>query len=163
MIQKKWYLLRNKNENFWFIKHWWKGKYYFPRWVYNSKYLPLAISKGFDVNCKNEHGDTIFHRDHHSKYLPLAIEKGFNVNCQDNNGCTIFHYEYHSDYLPLAIENGFDFNCKNNNGDTIFHYGHHSEHLKLAIEKGFDVNCKMTITMVTILYFITRLIQPIYH
>ena len=40
---------------------------------------------------KDSYGYTIFHKGYHSNYLALAISKGFDVNCKNKYGDTIFH------------------------------------------------------------------------
>jgi tetratricopeptide (TPR) repeat protein len=111
----------------------------------------LLISKGADVNVKNNDGFTplILALSNGFKELSeLLIAKGAEVNVKDNNSRSPLTYSLVGGYKEIAellISKGADISVKDKNGDTplsLASANGFKELIELFIAKGVDVNIK---------------------
>ncbi len=91
-----------------------------------SEIIKYLISKGADVNAKNDGGDTALHiaifKDKNKEIIELLIEKGADVNAKDNDGETALYKAVADKKYEIAkylISKGADINAKTNGGTTI--------------------------------------------
>ena len=104
------------------------------------------ISKGADVNVKNDRGETPLHllKRGNRDIAELLIAKGADVNAKNNNGSTPLHWPYgiKKDIVELLIAKGADVNARDNAGNTplITPFGMAKDIAELLIAKGADVN-----------------------
>ncbi len=86
--------------------------------------VELLISKGADVNTKDNKGKTPLHyavENGHKELVELFISKGADVNARDNKGKTPLHYAVengHKELVELFISKGANVNLKDNEGKT---------------------------------------------
>ena len=116
--------------------------------------VKLLISKGADVNAKDEEEQTPLHhatRAANTEVVQLLVEAGADVNAKDNRGRTPLRLagRYEPDTVRLLIEAGADVNVKYNRGMTPLHRVLNYENryidgqrdlAKLLVAKGADVN-----------------------
>lgn len=76
---------------------------------FTQKELVDALKDGFNINTKNENGDTIFHNKNMGKKIAFDLLG------------TLLETERYFDTLLFALDNGLDINSLNNNNETIFH------------------------------------------
>jgi len=112
------------------------------------------ISKGADVNSKDEFGQTPLHlaaRYGHRSVAEGLIASGANIQAEDQYGSTPLHYAAEHDQTDVAellIDKGANVNVKNNRGWTALHYtaeygrGTNTSMAELLIAKGADVNAE---------------------
>lgn len=88
--------------------------------------VELLLSKGADINIKNQDGRTPLHIaagiTDDDKLLSLLISKGADVNSQDNLGNTPLHNaagnRLYKKNIPLLISSGAKVNSVNKSGET---------------------------------------------
>jgi len=107
------------------------------------------ISKGADVNVKNNRGETLLHlvKRGHRDIAELLIVKGADVNARDNAGNTplITPFGMPKDVAELLIAKGADVNANNNGNETALMRAAITGRRDLAellIDKGADVSAK---------------------
>ncbi|KAJ5076640.1 ankyrin repeat-containing protein [Anaeramoeba ignava] len=118
------------------------------------------ISKGVDVNSKNENEETILHLicknenqfQNQFQMIEFLISKGADVNAKTNYSKeTPLQYACQSqsqnsiDVIKFLISKGADVNAKNDVDETPLHYvckTNSIESVKFLVSKGADVNAK---------------------
>ncbi len=105
----------------------------------------LLISKGADVNAKNENGQTpLFDAAvaGHKEIVELLIANGANVNAKNDYGTTPLHNSK-KEIVELLIAKGADVNAKCKGGAPPLHIATtraDNETTEILISKGADVN-----------------------
>lgn len=122
-----------------------------------SEIAELLLSKGADVNIKDDDGRTLLHRIVHSSDISLAkelvLKYGADVNAKDNSGDTpLYKAAYNLDNIELAqflIDNGADVKTRNIEGKTLLNIiAPYSDDWNISLAKelvlkyGEDVNGK---------------------
>ncbi len=104
---------------------------------------------GFDINYKNNHGQTALMLAFKPYTIKALIDNGANVNLIDNNGMTaLMHTINNKNYtsnIKLLIDSGADINAKDSNGMTPLLYAAEKKKIdiaKLLTEAGADINAK---------------------
>ncbi len=120
----------------------------------NSKdIVELLISKGADVNARDNASTTPLDRSSNMDVASLLIARGARFSNQehiakDNQGMTLLHRAVQNKSKKLAellIAQGANVNAKNNQGDTPLHLAVQSNNKELAellIAKRVDVNAR---------------------
>lgn len=136
--------------------------------------VQLLISRGADVNARNNFNYTALHKavsnymkpdnkeKECDKILKMLFDKGADINAQDGNGTTPLMYTVQKmTPLKALIAKGADVNIQNKNGETALMHavkggllkvilggipvvGGHMDAVKLLISKGADVNLQDT-------------------
>ena len=115
--------------------------------------IESLISKGVDVNVKNEDGSTPLHTAAYfgqKEAAQILITKGANVGAKNASGQTPLHIAaaFGGKRVPeLLLANGAQINARDNSGDTPLHVAAGLRHdrsalLQLLLEKGADINAR---------------------
>jgi len=111
----------------------------------NIEFVNLFLSKGADVNAKDNNGITPLYKASsmgHYEVVKLLLANGAN----DYNGGLIGSaYFGDIEFVNLFLSKGADVNAKDNNGITPLYKASsmgHYEVVKLLLSKGADVNAK---------------------
>jgi ankyrin repeat protein len=132
--------------------------------------VQLLISRGADVNARNNFNYTALHKavsnymkpdakdKECDKILKMLFDKGADINAQDGNGATPLMYAVQKmTPLKALIAKGADVNIQNKNGETALMYavkgglikvilggipvvGGYLDATKFLISKGADIN-----------------------
>ena len=89
-------------------------------YVKSLEMAQLLISKGADVNARDDVGDTLLHEAQTPAIAKLFLEHEADVNAKDNNGNTPPHEVRTLAIAKLFLEHGADVHVKNNNGRTAY-------------------------------------------
>lgn len=87
--------------------------------------LKEMIENGFDVNSKNEKGDTLLIScGHYTKFkiLKILLEYGADINFQDNNGNTLLFKAVmfgNTETISFLLQNNIDWKHINKNGENF--------------------------------------------
>lgn len=124
----------------------------------NLKMVELLLSRGADINLKDENGCTAFYHAVKYEESPMAyflIDKGAEVNTKTNDGTTPLHVVRDLKLARYLVDKGLDVNARDDKGNTplncMFDGYYDSEAEKfllttdlslLYISKGADVNAK---------------------
>jgi ankyrin repeat protein/beta-lactamase regulating signal transducer with metallopeptidase domain len=115
------------------------------------------ISRGADVNSKDEAGRTALHiaaLQGRSGVAQLLIANGANLHARDEKGCTPLSLAAQEGRLVMAellIAKGADTNVKDANGNTPLHYAaipegsskvHHIRVIRHLVANGADINAR---------------------
>ena len=123
----------------------------------HNEIAELLISRGADLNSKDESGWTPLHwasRTGHKEVTELLISKGADVNAKDENGSNPLHQaamscgDNYEKIIELLIANGADVNAKYEEpeyekGKTSLHYAAmdgSKKNVELLIANGANVN-----------------------
>ncbi len=113
--------------------------------------VKLLISKGADINAKDEKKNTPLHyavKSGAMKLVQLLVEAGADVNAKDKRGHSPLYYtirEKDLDTAKLLIVRGADVNAKDKQGLTALHsaaLGGLKDIAELLLAHGADVNAK---------------------
>lgn len=153
----------------------------------STNQIIYAISKGFDVNIKNNKEQTFLHNpifyyenteiylNDDDLFIKFLFDRNFDFNHKDINGFTIFHKNYLPNLFTECLKNN-KFSLKNN--DTIFNYNENYFNVifenKLIIDfniKSFDKFFRTNVKEEYLLYAIengldvnkTELIHYLYY
>ena len=120
---------------------------------YNIEIIKLLLSKGINVNKKNNKGKTCLHLVKDKNTLKLLIDNDGDINVKNNNGLTCLHSVCDNNVLnlkmiKLLIECGIDINEKTNKGNTCLHIICYKKVIRpkivniieLLIENGININ-----------------------
>lgn len=116
----------------------------------NIKAVEILINKGFNVEFKNNDGDTPFHFAIKNSNTPLEImniflSKTTNFNIQNNKGETLLMLtsapfsigdSESQQIIKILLEKGVDPNLQNNNGNTVLHLNYHNFYNSLTLVKN---------------------------
>lgn len=108
----------------------------------NKGVIEFLISKGFDVNAKDEGGDTALHGAVEMDKLEMAdflFTKGMKVDTQGKGGRTpLFTAVMRGNVLMAKwlLEKGADVNAKDLDGCVPLHYAKTKEVAQFLVEKG---------------------------
>jgi len=115
------------------------------------KYVKYFVSKGMDVNAKDNLGITAIHATAlvgHVEIADFLVSKGANVQAKDNNGTTPLHVvglNKNTEIAPFLVAKGADVNVRNNNGITPLHsvtLVGNLESIKFLVSRGADIHAK---------------------
>ncbi|MHC4752373.1 MAG: ankyrin repeat domain-containing protein, partial [Planctomycetota bacterium] len=113
--------------------------------------VKMLISKGTDVNAKDESGMTTLHRVSNQGQKDIAellIAKGADIEAKNNDGRTPLHIASHQGQKEVAemlISKGADINAKDNGGRIPLYLAAgqgHRDVAELLIAKGADIDTK---------------------
>ncbi len=115
--------------------------------------IESLISKGVDVNIKDESSATPLHTAAYYGQRDVAqilIAKGANINATNESGQTPLHIAaaFGKKYVPeVLLSNGAQINARDNSGNTPLHVAAgvwhvDTELLQLLLAKGADINAR---------------------
>lgn len=119
-------------------------------WVKSLEMGEFLISKGIDINKKDEHGKTALFRMNDSEIFNMLINNGANINITENSGSTPLLTALSRGKLDWAItliEKGADISAVSNNGynalfATVQARKTNHEILDTLIKNGLDINSR---------------------
>jgi hypothetical protein len=105
-----------------------------------------ALLRYLEESSKDTHSDPGEHYSRVGKYVEFFISKGADVNAKDNDGNTPLHYGiWNPRVVHLLVSKGADVNAKGNGGITPLHLAAEEgglDTVKFLVSKGADVNAK---------------------
>lgn len=107
--------------------------------------VEALVSKGADVNAKNEYGSTALHATANREVAQFLIAHGADVNAQNKTGFSPLHDMASSgkeDVAELLIAHGADVNAKDKYGDTPLYSVRSKKVAELLIAHGADLMAK---------------------
>jgi len=113
----------------------------------NINELQLLLDLGYDVNAKDNKGETpLFEAVRHGKIEigRLLIKNGADIDLQNNEKKSSIFFAESIEMIDLLLENRADINTKDFRGRTILFYFCYSDNdiktFKYLIRKGADIN-----------------------
>ncbi len=104
--------------------------------------VKVQLSKGVDVNVRNETQQTPLHVTQNATIAKLLIENGADLSAENDLGDTpIFNKEIQ--IAEILLDAGADINLKNRKNNTLlirYTYAGYLEGIKFLVSKGADIN-----------------------
>ncbi|XP_015917635.1 uncharacterized protein [Parasteatoda tepidariorum] len=117
----------------------------------NKDVAELLITRGANINCKNDRGWTPLHASvakKNKEFVDFLIKRGTNIDVKDNDGFTPLHVATILDDNELAdvlITRHADIEAKDDSGETPLHsacFEDNNEVMKLLIKHGANIEAK---------------------
>ncbi|EAY08855.1 ankyrin repeat protein, putative [Trichomonas vaginalis G3] len=110
----------------------------------NLQSFLVYLDQTYDINTCFVYSPSF----HLSSLLEYLISKGADINAKDEDGCTPLHYaagNNNKETAEILISNGADINAKNKDGSTPLHWAAidgSKETTEILISNGADINAK---------------------
>lgn len=105
----------------------------------------ILISKGANVNAKDDYGRTALHDVQTLEFTQLLLSKGADISAKDGYGMTPLDRAVQKDHIMIAellISKGANVNAQDDHSFTPLHRVKSKEMAQLLISKGAKVNAK---------------------